>query len=52
MTTQQLDEQVNDSAEILMATYEWNDLAMHGAMKTVIKNHLRMMNEEKAEFNG
>lgn len=45
MTTQQLDEQVNDSAEILMATYEWNDLAMHGDMKKVIKNHIRMMND-------
>ena len=45
MTTQHLHEQVNDSAEFLMATYEWNDLAMHGAMKSVIKNHLRMMND-------
>jgi len=45
MSPEQLDEELNDSADILMATYGWNDLALHGDMRRVIKNHLRMINE-------
>ena len=44
--TAQLDEQVNNSAELLIATFGWNDLAIHqDDMKAVVKNHLRMINE-------
>lgn len=45
LTPEQLAEEVSDSAEILMATYGWNDLGIHGEMKSIIKDHLRMLNE-------
>lgn len=46
MNSEELSETLNDSADILMATYGWNDLALHGDMRKVIKNHLRMVNDE------
>ena len=46
MNSEELSETLNDSADILMATYGWNDLALHGDMRKVIKNHLRMINDE------
>jgi hypothetical protein len=45
MNSEELSETLNDSADILMATYGWNDLAMHSDMRKVIKNHLRMIND-------
>lgn len=45
MDSEELSEMLNDSADILMTTYSWNDLAMHGDMREIIKNHLRMIND-------